>query len=154
MAEVSNAPVTSMPSRGLKKLDRLVGTWNVSGPDIRGQVRFEWMEGNFFLIQYFDMVYSGHKIKGIEIIGYERGWEAVGQPVDTSNQDLTSRLFDNMGNTFTYTWEIDDETLTIWGGAKGSPAAYRGKFGDDGNTNSGGWEWPGGGYQSTMTRVR
>jgi hypothetical protein len=33
-------------------------------------------------------------------------------------------LFDNTGNTFNYTCEVDDETLTIWGGEKGSPAYF------------------------------
>lgn len=33
------------PYPGLKSLNKWVGTWKVSGPDIKGQVRFEWMEG-------------------------------------------------------------------------------------------------------------
>lgn len=143
------------PKPGLRVLDRLVGTWKVSGPDIDGQVRFEWMDGGFFLAQHFDFVHGGRKVKGIEIIGYERGWEAMlQQEADTSDQNLTSCLFDNAGNTFTYTWEIEGDTLTIWGGEKGSPAFYKGKFSADGNVNSGAWEWPGGGYESTMTRVK
>jgi hypothetical protein len=138
---------------GLNSLDKLVGTWQVSGPDIDGQVIFEWMDGGFFLIQHFDLVKSDHKVKGIEIIGYQQGWETMGQPADP-NQDLTSHSFDNTGNTFSYTWEVNDEMLTIWGGVKGSPAVYRGKFSDNGNINVGAWEWPGGGYESTMTRVK
>jgi uncharacterized protein YndB with AHSA1/START domain len=154
-AKMTDNYQTAAPKPGLKQLDRLVGTWNVSGPDIHGQIRFEWMEGGYFLIQYFDFIHEGRKVKGIEVIGYERGWEAMMNPeTDTSDQDLTSRLFDNAGNTFTYTWEIEDDTLTIWGGVKGSPAFYKGKFSDGGNTNSGAWEWPGGGYESTMTRVK
>jgi hypothetical protein len=34
---------------------------------------------------------------------------------------------------------MDGDTLTIWGGVKGSPAYYRGQFSADGNT-SGGWK--------------
>jgi hypothetical protein len=144
------------PNPGLKQLDRLVGTWKVSGPTIDGEVSFEWLEGGFFLIQHFDMIHDGHKIKGMEIIGYERGWEALGGDAanGSANQDITSRLFDNTGNTFTYTWEIKDDTLTIWGGVRGSPAFYQGKFTDNGTTNSGAWQWPGGGYESTMTRTK
>jgi len=53
------------------------------------------------------------------------------------------------------TYEVDDETLTIWGGEKGSPAYYKGKWSDDGNTNTGAWHYPGGGgYEATMTRVK
>jgi hypothetical protein len=41
----------------------------------------------------------------------------------------------------------------IWAGEKGSPAYARGKFSEDGNTGSGEWVYPGGGYKFTMTRV-
>src|SRR5258706_11042959 len=152
---VEAQPQAPKPDPDLKKLDRLVGAWNISGPEISGQVRFEWMDGSFFLMQHFDLNHSGHHIKGIEIMGYEHGWDALTQGPDAApSQNCTSRLFDNAGNTFTYTWEIEDDTLTIWGGVKGSPAKYEGKFTDNGNVNSGRWTWPGGGYESTMTRVR
>ena len=42
------------PSPDLKSLDRLVGTWEMSG-DVEGRVSFEWMEGDFFLIQRVDL---------------------------------------------------------------------------------------------------
>lgn len=42
------APV---PNPDLRSLDRLVGTWKVSGPDIEGQATYKWMEGGFFLLQ-------------------------------------------------------------------------------------------------------
>ena len=57
------------------------------------------------------------------------------------------------GVALEYVWQIDDDGLTIWSGFEGSPARYRGTFGDDRNTITGRWERPGGGYQSTMTRV-
>jgi hypothetical protein len=139
------------PNPALKNLDILVGTWNVSDPsgkgEVSGQVRFEWLEGGYFLVQYFDLDHSGHKIKGFEVIGYGRDWTGA------VSQDCTSRMFDNEGNAFTYTWDVDDETLTIWGGERGSPAHFKGKFSDDHNTLTGAWEWPGGGYASSMTRV-
>ncbi len=59
------------PSEHLKKLDCLIGTWDISGGAI-GQVRYEWMEGGFFLIQHVDLDNSGHKSSGIEIIGHEQ----------------------------------------------------------------------------------
>ncbi len=146
-AEAPQQP--AKPSPRLRRLDRLVGTWNVSGPDIQGQVTFEWMEGGFFLLQHVDFVHGGQKIKGIEIIGHERGFRAT-EP----SKDIKSRLYDNTGNTFDYVYELDDDTLTIWGGEKGSPAYYKGKFSDDGDTLTGAWVWPGGGYESTATRVK
>ncbi len=137
------------PNPGLRQLDRLVGTWKVSGPDIEGQVIFEWMEGGFFLMQHVDFVHGGRKIKGIEIIGYERGYGDA-EP----NPNIKSHLFDNAGNTFDYTYEVDDKFLMIWGREKGSPAYYKGEWSDDGDSNTGAWVWPGGGYESTMTRIK
>ena len=145
----TQAPQTPRPYPGLKSLNKLVGTWKVSGPDIKGQVRFEWMEGGFFLMQHVDFEHGGQKIKGIEIIGYERGFGAT-EP----SKNIKSHWFGNTGDTFDYTYEVDDDTLTIWGGEKGSPAFYKGKWSDDGNTNTGAWVYPGGGYESTMTRVK
>jgi hypothetical protein len=52
-----------------------------------------------------------------------------------------------------YVYELDGDTLTIWGGEKGSPAYYRGTFSEDGNSATGAWVYPGGGYESTMTRI-
>ena len=137
------------PNPDLKSLDKLVGTWKVSGPDIKGKVTFEWMEGGFFLIQHFDFVQGGHKVKGMEVIGHLQPFGE--QP----SQDIRSRIYDTMGNTFDYTYEVNDETLMIWGGEKGSPAYYEGKWSEDGNTNTGAWHYPGGGgYESTMARVK
>lgn len=138
------------PYPGLASLNKLVGTWKVSGPDIKGKVTFEWMEGGFFLIQHVDFVHGGHKIKGMEIIGYDRLFGAT-EP----SADIKSHWFDGEGNTFDYTYEVDDDKLMIWGGEKGSPAYYEGKWSEDGNTNSGAWHYPGGGgYESSMTRVK
>jgi hypothetical protein len=52
-----------------------------------------------------------------------------------------------------YTYEADEETLTMWMGPKGSPAVFRAKWIDGNNTLAGAWEWPGGGYQALMTRI-
>ncbi len=52
-------------------------------------------------------------------------------------------------------YELEGDTLTIWGGEKGSPAYYRGEFSAGGNTVTGAWVYPGGGgYDSTMTMLR
>jgi hypothetical protein len=76
------------PSAVLKALDRLVGTWEMSG-DIQGRNTYEWMEGGYFLIQRFD--YAGRRI--------------------------------------------------------------RGALSADGDTLTGAWRWPGGGYEANGTRV-
>ena len=68
---IDNTIQTLQPYPGLKSLNKLVGTWHVSGPDIKGEVTFEWMEGGFFLIQHVDFVHDGRPVKGMEIIGYQ-----------------------------------------------------------------------------------
>lgn len=136
------------PNPDLKSLARLVGTWQVSGPDIDGRVTYEWLEGGFFLLQHFDFVHGGRDVKGVELIGHEQGFRT--EP----SEAIKSRIYDNAGNTFEYVYEVTDDTLTIWAGERGSPAYYQGHWSDDGNTNVGAWVYPGGGgYASTMTRV-
>ena len=140
----------SKPDPALKGLEVLVGTWIIKGHEsssdgeIHGKVTFEWMEGGFFLVQYIDIDCIGQKIKGIDYIRY-----------DESKQALTSHYFDNTGNALEYMWEVgDDTTITIWGGYVGSPANFKDKFSEDGNIITGRWEWPRGGYDATVTRVK
>jgi hypothetical protein len=140
---------SAAPDPALKRLGRLVGRWGVSG-EARGEVTYEWMEGGFFLVQRVDLQQFGQSSKGIEIIGRERPFGA-----DKSSEDIRSRYYDDQGNTFDYVYELEDDTLTIWGGERGSPAFYKGTFSDDGDTLTGAWVYPdGGGYSSTATRVR
>jgi hypothetical protein len=135
------------PSPDMEGLNKLVGTWNVTG-GAQGQVTYEWMEGGFFLIQHVDLEQEGQRLKGIEIIGHLRPFGAP------PSEDIKSRYYDTMGNTLDYVYEVQGNTLTIWGGERGSPAYYQGRFSDDGNTCAGAWVYPGGGgYQSTMTRA-
>jgi uncharacterized protein YndB with AHSA1/START domain len=135
------------PSPALRALNRLVGTWEHSG-GVQGTVTYEWMEGGFFLIQRVELEQDGQKVRGIEIIGHERPFGA--EP----GEDIRSRFYDSTGNTLDYTYELEEDTLTIWGGEKGSPAYARGEFNDDGNTCTGAWHYPGGGgYEWTMTRI-
>ncbi|WP_049570544.1 hypothetical protein [Nonomuraea sp. SBT364] len=133
----------------LKALDRLVGTWRVTG-GAEGTVSYRWMEGGFFLVQDVDLVQDGQPVKGVEMIGRERAFGA-----DKPSEDIKSRYYDSQGATLDYVYELDGDTLTIWGMEKGSPAYYRGTFSADGDTVTGAWVYPGGGgYPSDMTRVR
>jgi hypothetical protein len=136
------------PGPDLRALDRLVGTWTISG-GARGTAAYEWMEGGFFLLQRVELEQHGMKVKGMEVIGHERPFGA--EP----SADIRSRFYDNMGNTLDYVYELEGDTLTIWGGEKGSPAYYQGRFSEDGDTITGAWVYPGGGgYESTATRVK
>jgi hypothetical protein len=141
--------LTAVPDDALQQLGVLVGTWTVAGPEIQGQTSFEWLEGGFFLLQWVDFVHRGHHVKGREVIGRERKFGA-----EAAASVISSRFYDNEGNTFDYVYELTADTLTIWGGFVGSPAAFRGRFSSDRTTLNGAWQWPGGGYESTMTRVR
>lgn len=132
----------SLPHPTLRSLDRLVGMWRVSGPSLDGQVTYSWMEGGFFLLQHIDLDQGEQKTGGIEIIGY-----------DEKSNSLKSHYFGSRGEILEYEYEVDENTFTIWFGSAGSPAFYKGEWSTDGNTNIGAWQWPGGGYESTMTRV-
>ena len=136
------------PNPDLKSLDRLVGTWQVSG-GARGQISYEWLEGGYFMIQRVELEHEGHKSQGIEVIGHEQGFGA--EP----GQDIKSRFYDfGSGMTLDYVYDLDGDILTIWGGERGSPAYYRGLFSSDGNRLAGSWVYPGGGYESTATRIQ
>jgi hypothetical protein len=136
------------PNPDMKSLDRLVGTWKVSG-GAAGTTRYEWLDGGFFMMQYYDFEHDGHPVKGIEVIGHLQPYGEAPTP------DIKSRIYDNVGNTIDYVYELEGDTLTIWAGEKGSPAYYRGTFSSDGNILSGAWVYPGGGgYESTSTRIK
>ncbi|MDA4892346.1 hypothetical protein PFZ55_36295 [Streptomyces sp. MS2A] len=133
------------PSADVAALDRLVGEWTVTG-GAEGIVRYEWMAGRHFLLQHVELEQFGERVVGLEVIGH---LHPFGEPAGT---DVVSRFYDSQGNTLDYTYELEGDTLTIWGGPKGSPAYFRGEFRDD-TVMDGAWVYPGGGgYASTMTR--
>ena len=137
------------PAHDLRSLgDRLVGQWEVSG-DVRGTVSYKWMEGGFFLLQRVDFgQQDGQEIKGLEVIGHERLFG------EAPSEEIKSRFYSNTGDTIDYVYEMEGDTLTIWAGEKGSPAYYRGTYGQDGDILTGAWHYPGGGgYEATSTRI-
>ncbi|WP_406312315.1 hypothetical protein OHA77_27360 [Streptosporangium sp. NBC_01639] len=148
MPETTEDMQVAQPDEQVKALERLIGSWRVSG-GAEGTVTFRRLEGGFFLIQDIELEQYGRRITGFEVIGREKPFGA-----DRAGEDIKSRFYDSQGNTFDYVYELDGDTLTIWGGEKGSPAYYRGTFSADGGTVSGAWVYPGGGgYDSAMTRI-
>lgn len=136
------------PSDALRSLDRLVGTWRVTG-GAEGTVTYEWMDGGYFLLQRVALEQFGQTVTGIEVIGQLRPFGEQPSP------DVRSRFYDSTGNTLDYVYELDGETLYIWAGEKGSPAYFKGTFTDGDTVMAGTWVYPGGGgYESTMTRIR
>lgn len=105
------------------------------------------MEGGFFLVQRFDMVNSGTRARGIECSGF-----------DEEAQAIRSRLMATDGARFTYTCEMDGDTLFYWFGDKGSAWFSKGTFENAGDRVTGRWHMPqaeGGaeGYDHTLTRI-
>src|SRR5208283_5841923 len=149
MGDNNNALAGNLPKKpnsALKKLDRLVGKWKEFG-DAEGTAEFEWMEGGFFLIQRFEFHMGERRFKGVEYVGF-----------DEDTKTLRSHLMDNAGHNFTYTWDIEGDTLTIWFGERGSDNFYQGKFSKDGDTFCGRWQWPEGGgkiggFELNETRI-
>lgn len=132
----------------MHSLDRLVGTWKISG-GAEGTVTYRWMDGGHFLIQDINLGQYGESITGMEVIGRERPYGA-----EEPSPDIKSRFYSQHGDTIDYVYELDGDTLTIWCGEKGSPAYFRGTFDAVGDTLTGAWVYPGGGgYESTATRV-
>jgi hypothetical protein len=103
---------------GLKALDKLVGTWKVSG-DTRGELTYEWMAGGFFLIARGDTEQGGQRTKHTEIIGYDH--EAGG----TASDVMTSRLYSDRGDTLSYTHEVDEKGVTTWSARRVRPRPSR-----------------------------
>jgi len=130
------------PRPQLRQLEPLIGTWEVTGSLLQGTVSFEWMEGGFFLVQQVDAEAGARRIRGTEYIGF-----------DEDTQTLRSHYMDVHGANFTYTWEIEGDTIKTWFGEKDSNNFFEGRFSDDGTSYSGAWQWPGGGYTATLTRV-
>jgi len=138
---------SASPNPDLKNLDKLVGTWEVSG-GAEGKIKFEWMEGGFFLVQHVELLHSGHKIRGMEIIGHELKFG------EEPSAEIKTRFYSYLdGMTLDYVYEMDGNNLTIWGGEKGSPSFMKGKISEDGSTMTAEWTYPGGGYQVTGTKV-
>jgi hypothetical protein len=139
--------IAQPPRPDLAGLERLIGRWQITG-GADGTATYEWLEGGYFVIQHVELEQHGERIKGIEVIGRERAFDA------DPGEEITSRFYDNQGNTLDYTYEVDGDILTIWGGERGSPAYFKGEFSANGDTIDGAWVYPGGGrYDSTMTRI-
>ena len=136
------------PSVALQRVGKtLLGTWKLTG-GAEGEIRYEWAEGGFFLIQHVDLT-VGRKIKGIEIIGH---LQRVGE---NPSEEIWTRFYSFYdGLTLDYVYELDGKTLSIWFMKKGSDNRYKAEFSKDGNSFKGAWAWPGGGYEVTGIRIK
>ena len=102
----------------LPSLDRLLGTWNISG-GAHGQIRFERMEGGFFLLQHVELEYGGRKIKGMEVIG------RLQFPGEKPTPEIHSRFYSFFdGLTLDYVYELEGDRMQIWFGRKARPIIF------------------------------
>ena len=134
MPDNNNEQAMQMPTPdpALKRLEKLVGTWDITGhtldsenDNISGRTTFEWLPGGFFLQQRIEMNFMGYKIQSLELIGY-----------DPSTQAFSSHAYSNMAPfALPYRWDVQDNILKI--SIEG--AKFKGTFSEDGNTFSGGW---------------
>jgi hypothetical protein len=150
MADNNNDLAGQLPEEPylqLKKLERLLGKWKVSGDFIEGGISFEWMAGGFFLIQQVDLRRGDYPITGVEYIGF-----------DEDSRTLRSHFMDNHGSNFSYTWDLQGNTLRIWFGDKDSDNFCIATFSEDGNSYHSRWQWPEGGaiggYEADLTRIQ
>lgn len=152
---------TPTPNPALKRLDRLVGIWEMKGrplgsdeDSITGKTRFSWLHDvdgkGFFLQQDMDMDYDGKPIKSHELIGYDAKTEA-----------FSSFVYSNMApDPWPYQWDVQGDDLTISIKKPPMDATFTGKFAPDGKSFSGGWrpnpgadETVNTSYDVTVTRV-
>lgn len=127
------------PDPALRRLDRLVGEWELRGrspgsdtDDITGRTRFRWLHGpddSFFLLQEMEMDYAGMPIRSHELIGY-----------DAKTGAFASNVFSNMAaEPWPYTWDVRGDEITIAIAHGPMNATYTGRFSADGRRWSGGW---------------
>ncbi len=142
----------SNPDPALRRLDRLVGTWEISGrtlgskeDNIRGRVTIAWLPGEFFLEQRGHMTFMDATIDSLEIVGY-----------DPAMDTFPSTVYSNLGGIpVTYFWDVQGNTVTHW--EEGSK--YTGTLSEDSRTLTGGWRpvkgysGPDNTYDAIMTRV-
>ena len=124
------------PHPELKRLERLVGTWTMEGHlvgstenTIKGTATFRWLPGGFFLEQRFSLDFMGMQIDSLEMIGY-----------DAETDTFPSTVYANMSPVpLPYRWKVEGDTVTITVAYGPLDSTFIGRFGEDGNSFSGGW---------------
>jgi hypothetical protein len=123
------------PDPALRRLDRFVGTWEVTGrtldseqDNVSGRQSFERLPGGFFLQQRVEIVFAGLEIRGLEVISY-----------DPATGRFPSTVYSNLvGVPIPYEYDIQGDQVTIRTELAGG-ATFTGTFSDGGDTGSGGW---------------
>ena len=123
----NNQPPMPQPDPALKKLEPLVGSWELKGhltgsseENITGKATFEWLPGGYFLQQTLELNFMGMPIKSREIISYN--------PETTM---FSSLVYSNMSPVpLPYTWDVHGDNLAISVKYGALDATFTGRIGD------------------------
>ena len=93
-----------------------------------GRVTFEWLSGEAFIVQRWEVDYE-YAPDGIAVIG-----------PDESGTKLCQHYFDTRGVTRVYGMSLADGVWKLWRDSPGFSQRFSGTFSEDGRTIEGAWE--------------
>lgn len=153
MAQDNSSFPSAVPHHALQRLQRLVGTWSMTGrtfggaaDDVIGRTTIEWLPGGFFLLLHGEIDFMGHHAHSLEVVGY-----------DPAADNFPATVYSSMdGAPAAYFWDVQGDEVTHWtAGSK-----YTGRFSADGSTLAGGWrpdlgveQTPENTYDAVMRRI-
>ena len=119
---------------GLGRLEVLVGAWETEAlfpfdppATVLGRATFEWLEGEFFLIQRWTIEHPDAP-DGIAVIGAASG------------ETFSQRYFDSRGVHRSYEMSLNDGVWRLWRDSPGFAQRFTGRLSKDGGTVEGAWE--------------
>jgi hypothetical protein len=145
-------PVPTAPAEALKRLNVLVGTWDMRGrtmgagaDDIQAWSTFAWLPGGHFMTVTGEVTVQDFHVQSMEVIGY-----------DAENDAFTSWVFSNLSDEVShYGWNVVGDVVTHWD----ETSIYTGHLSADGQQLIGGWRpkpgqasHEGNTYDAVMTR--
>jgi hypothetical protein len=135
--DTGSEPQAPTPDPALRRLDPLVGDWQMTGnlvgsseENIIGRAAFRWLEGGFFLVQDIEIDFAGqYQVKSHELIDYE-----------PTTRAFASHVFSNLSPSPPhYSWDLRENTLRIIVSEPPLDATFEGTISDDGRAFTGGW---------------
>jgi Protein of unknown function (DUF1579) len=135
MSDQTAAPQLPTPDPALRRLDPLVGTWDMEGhlvgsdeTAIKGETTFRWLPGGFFLEQRFHMSFLGMELESVELIGY-----------DPETGTFPSTVYSNIAPTpLPYRWDVAEDSVKISVSYGPMDSTFTGRLDKDGAFR-GGW---------------
>lgn len=122
------------PHPALRKFDRFIGTWDMTGrlvgsneETIKGRTTFEFLPGGYFVLQTGTIDFGQFKVANHELIRY-----------DPETDTFPSTVYPSMfGQPLPYLWKLEGDNLTIETDYLG--ATFHGSWNENGTVFSGGW---------------